>query len=307
MTTDFRGLIAATLTPLHPNGRLLPEKIAPMVEQLIQDGVSGLYVCGSTGEGVSLTTTERKTATEEFIAAAAKRIPVLVQVGHNSLEEARQLAVHAAQCGADAISATCPNYFKVHSIGSLVDCMVGLSRGAPQLPFFYYHIPSLTGNQLDMPQFLERAADSIENLAGLKYTTPELHVYLQCQQVCDQRFQVFWGTDEMLMPAVVCGATAAIGSTYSIAAPLYRRMWSAVQHQNLELARILQMRAIEMIAVLLDFPFHAALKATMKFQGLDLGTCRQPLQQLDGNQEQQLELRLREIGFFDWAKSAVNS
>ncbi len=95
------GLIAATTTPLRDDGSLHLDAIGPMIDRLLESGVSGLYVCGSTGEGMSLTCDERKAVVEASVAAAAGRVPVIVQVGHNSLADARTLAAHAARAGAD--------------------------------------------------------------------------------------------------------------------------------------------------------------------------------------------------------------
>ena len=112
MHSPLRGLVAATYTPFKPDRSLDLAAVPDLVERLLTDGVDGLYVCGSTGEGVSLSTPERKQVTEAYIAAAADRMPVVVQVGHNSLAEARDLAAHAEAAGADATSAMPPSYFK---------------------------------------------------------------------------------------------------------------------------------------------------------------------------------------------------
>ena len=180
MPSKLVGLIAATYTPLHRDGSLNLDPIPGMVDHLLESGVSGLYVCGSTGEGVSLTSDERRSVAEAFTAAANKRVPVVVQVGHNSVAEARGLAAHAQEIGADVISATCPSYFKVGNISALVDCMSEVASGAPELPFYYYHIPILTGSTIDMAGFLRQASERIPNLHGLKYTAPLLHEYQAC-------------------------------------------------------------------------------------------------------------------------------
>ena len=150
MNEPLTGLIAATYTPMDEGGRPNPAPIGPMVDRLLDEGVAGLYVCGSTGEGMSLTGTERRVVTESFVAAAAGRVPVIAQVGHNSLREAAELAAHAAGIGADVISATAPSYFKINTVEILVDCMAEIAAAAPALPFYYYHIPVLTGASLDM-------------------------------------------------------------------------------------------------------------------------------------------------------------
>ncbi len=150
---QLRGLIAATFTPMHANGSLALEQIPPMVDALLRDGVSALYVVGSTGEGPSLMTSERKRVAEAFVEAAASRVPVVVQVGHNSLADAAELAAHSAEIGADAISATPPSYFRPATLDDLIACMRQVADAAPQLPFYYYHIPMRTGVEVDLVAF----------------------------------------------------------------------------------------------------------------------------------------------------------
>src|SRR3954451_5963504 len=102
------GLVAATFTPLRADGSLNLGLIPTIVDRMGRDGVAGLYVLGSTGEGVSLTSRERTAVAESFVEAARGRMPTIIQVGHNSVAEARAFAEHAQRIGADAISAMPP-------------------------------------------------------------------------------------------------------------------------------------------------------------------------------------------------------
>jgi N-acetylneuraminate lyase len=134
MQSCLKGLIAATYTPMDEDGRLRLAEVPPMVNRLIDDGIEGLYVCGSTGEGMSLTGAERRLVAEAFVQAAGRRVPVVVQVGHNSVAEAAELAAHAQQIGADAVSATAPSYFKIGTVELLAECMaeIAADKGAAQ-------------------------------------------------------------------------------------------------------------------------------------------------------------------------------
>lgn len=173
----LKGLIAATFTPMRADGRVDLARIEPLVAHLVRSGLSGLYVGGSTGEGPSLTTGERKEVAEAFVAAVGGRLPVAVQVGHNSLAEARDLARHAQEIGATKVSATAPAYFKQQPLETLVKCMACIAEGTPDLPFYYYHIPALVDVRIDVPAFLRQVADRIPNSAGLKYTASTVWEY----------------------------------------------------------------------------------------------------------------------------------
>ena len=159
MLMEFRltGLVAATYTPMHGDGSLNLGLVPSIIDYLVNQKISALYVCGSTGEGPSLSTEEREATTAAYVSVAAGRIPVLVQVGHASLTEARRLAAHAKQIGADAISATSPYYFKPDSVEVLVSCLAEITEAAPEVPFYYYHIPRLTGIELNMLDLLRIA------------------------------------------------------------------------------------------------------------------------------------------------------
>jgi len=298
----LKGLIAATYTPLDDQGNVDTTIIRPMVDHLLKSGASGLYVCGSTGEGISLSSDERRRVAHTFVEATNGRVPVIVQVGHNSLAEAQQLAAHAKQVGADVVSATCPSYFKITDVGTLIDCMAQIAAAAPDLPFYYYHIPALTGSTIDIVEFLQRGLDRIPSLAGLKYTDTKLHEFQECLELDDGQFDVVWGCDEMLLGAVATGARAAIGSTYNIAAPLYCQIIDALERGDLVEARQLQSRSVAMIRTLKQFPFHAAMKAVLAMNGFKVGGCRLPQGRLTDADVTTLKNELQSIGFFEWSQ-----
>lgn len=295
----LNGLVAATYTPLRADDSVNTTAIPPLVDHLLQQGVQGLYVCGSTGEGMSLSTSERKVVAGEYVKAADGRVPVIVQVGHNSLKDASDLAAHAQQIGADIVSATCPSYFKVASVETLIACMAEIASAAPNLPFYYYHIPALTGSAIDMIQFLSDADSRIPNLAGLKYTDTKLFEFQECLELNSGQFDVVWGCDEMLLGALATGAQAAIGSTYNIAAPLYARLIAAFHNGDLSAAKDLQSKSVKMIRTLCEFPFHPAMKAVLSMQGFEMGDCRLPQGALSKDEKRLLETRLRDISFFE--------
>jgi N-acetylneuraminate lyase len=300
MPSRLTGLIAASVTPMHTDGRVNLPQIGPSVDFLITEGVAGLYVCGSTGEGMSLTTAERRAVAKAHVDAAQGRVPVVVQVGHNSLEESRALATHAQQIGADAVSAAAPFYYPINSVSLLVDSAAHVAAGAPDLPFYYYHIPGLTGVCLDMTELLEMGAERIPNLAGLKYTAPTFAELQACVELEQGRFDVLLGCDEMLLSGLVVGARGAVGSTYNIAAALYRRIFDTLAGGRLDEARAWQYRAVQMVDTLKSYPFLPALKAVLAIRGLDPGPCRLPLPPLPADRIATLRDDLEAIGFFEW-------
>jgi N-acetylneuraminate lyase len=265
--------------------------------------MGGLLVCGTTGEGPLLTTDERRSVAEAYVKASKGRVLVAVQVGHASVEEARLLARHAQEIGAQAVAATAPFYLRPSTVEGLVGCAAQIARGAPDLPFFYYHIPALTRVELPMPDFMRLAAQQIPNFAGMKFTSPAIDEYQACLALSGPHAEVLFGLDEMLLSGLVVGASGAIGSTYNFAAPLYQRLWAAFDRGDLEEARRCQAKSVELVRVLSRYRNLAASKAVMNLIGLDCGPTRLPILPLSPTERGGLERDLRSMGFFEWGRS----
>lgn len=277
----YAGLIAATFTPMNPDGSLNLPQIGPMTERLINQGIRGVYVCGSTGEGVSLTVDERKQVAQEFVSAAASRIPVIVQVGHESINQARELAQHAQTIGADAISAIPPTYFRPGDLTTVVACSREIASAAPELDFFYYHIPSKTRVELDVSQLVERCLHAVPTFAGVKYSDTRVFELEVCVDKYGQDVTLLFGTDEMLLSGLVAGAHGAVGSTYNFLPGESCAIVTAFERNQLGLARNLQRKTALMISELNAIGGLPALKAAMGASGIECGPTRLPLSPLD--------------------------
>jgi N-acetylneuraminate lyase len=300
MATPLTGLIAAVHTPMKADGALNLELVPRIVARLAEEGVSGLFVCGTTGESASLTVPERRAVAEAYVAAAKKQLPVVVHVGHNTLAEARGLTAHANEIGAFAVGAAPPSYFKPASPEALADCCAEIAAEAPDLPFYYYHIPSMAGVDPDIPSFVQAVVERVPNFAGLKFTSERLDDYHWCTTFDGGRLNVLFGRDEMLLAGLALGAKGAIGSTYCYAAPLYRRLWDAFDRGDLKTARREQARSVLMIQILRKYGGPRASKTFMKLVGLDHGPVRLPLLALSEAEEGAMKRELEEIGFFEF-------
>lgn len=297
--TKIEGLIAATFSTFNAEGALDLKLVPRVVDRLVSDGLRGVFVCGTNGEGPSLTIQERMAVAETYVKAAKGRLLVMVHVGHSSVEECRRLAAHAQEIGADAISAVAAFYFKPSSVANLVDSMAKIASAAPNLPFYYYHIPALTGVGLDMVEFLRMGGTRIPNLAGIKYTAATIHEYQACVNYDGGKFDILYGYDELLLPALVVGAKGAVGSTYNYAAPLYLQVMADFSAGRLREAQKRQLLLVNMIREMTQYPAIPAQKAIMSMIGLDLGPCRLPLQKLKTGDTEALRKALDAIGFFD--------
>lgn len=298
MTHLLNGLVAATHTPFKKDGSLNLDGVEKIAAHLLANKVEIAFIGGSTGESHSLNVDERmKLAKRWFEIAKGTRLKVVVHVGSNCLEDARALSRQGQELGALAISALTPSYFKPRNVDALVDCCSFIASAAPQTPFYYYDIPTMTGVNLPMPEFLERAGKSIPNLKGLKFTNVDFMSFQLCGQMEGGRFEILWGVDEMLLPALSVGAHGAVGSTYNFAAPIYHRIMDAFKKFDFETARNEQLRSIRLVNILVKRGYMASAKAMMGMLGVDVGSPRLPNGSLKQDELASLKSDLEKEGY----------
>jgi N-acetylneuraminate lyase len=297
MKSKLNGLVAAPFTPMREDGSVNLPVIAQQAQLLETNGVSGAFICGTTGEGFSLTTEERMQVAEAWLAALPKSLKVIVHVGHNSMEDSRKLASHAARIGAHAFATIGPNFFKPSDVAQLVGYCQQVAEAAPNLPFYFYHMPAMTGINFAMIDFLKAASGHIPNLAGIKFTHENLMDYTQCLHFENGKFDILFGRDEILLGALALGATGAVGSTYNYMAPIYQQVLAVFKRGDMETARRHQMKAIDIIAVMSRHGGLPAGKAMMKMVGVDCGPSRAPLCTLTPADIGALTKALEPLGF----------
>lgn len=301
MSPPLSGLVAAPFTPFRPNGDLALDTIPALATLLGKNQVSAAFVCGTTGEGSSMTTEERRQVAAAWRKASPPGLKLAVHVGHLSLGDSRALARHAQEIGADAIAAIAPGFFKPATAADLVAWCAEVAAAAPKLPFYYYHMPAMTGVAIPARDFLNQANGQIPNLVGVKFTHEDLVDFADARKTANGRYSMLFGRDEILLSGLRLGALGAVGSTYNYAAPLYHQIMKFFATGDLAAAEKDQARAREFIGIMSRAGGLSAGKAIMKFVGVDCGPVRLPLTNLSGQQERGLHNELKSVGFFDYA------
>lgn len=276
----IQGLIAATHTPFNTDCTLNLKAVEAQASHLLANGVRAIFVCGTTGEGSSLTLDERRALAERWMDVSRGTMKVIVHVGHNCLHDARELAAHAQKIGAYAVASLAPSFFKPSGQAELVASMAEIAAGAPALPFYYYEFPTQSGVTLSPSEFLEYAHGKINNLAGIKFTSANLMEYQLCRTVNSGRLDALFGCDEILLSALALGAEGAVGSTYNFAAPIYHRIMEFFRTGELQGARAEQLKSVRLVQVLARYGYMGAAKALMDMQGVAVGPPRLPNRRL---------------------------
>lgn len=295
----LKGLIAAPFTPMHLDGSINAPIIPVYYKMLKENGVTGTFICGSTGEGVSMSMTEKKSVAEAWSDATAgdDDFKVMLFLGGTSIADCKELAVYAKQIGLYAISFTAPFYFKPANAAMLAAACAEVAATVPDMPFYYYHIPVLTGVHIAMYDLLQEIDGKIPNFAGIKYTHEDFMDFLSCLRFQNGKYDMLWGRDENMLSALVLGTKGAVGSTFNYAAPLYYELIDAFNNNNLEQARALQQQSIDMIRLLGKYGGIATGKAYMKLIGMDCGEFRLPVKNMSAGEFELFKKDVAAIGF----------
>ncbi|XP_043376576.1 N-acetylneuraminate lyase isoform X10 [Chelonia mydas] len=194
----LQGLIAATITPMTPDGEINLSVIGQYVDYLVKEqGVKNVFVNGTTGEGLALSTQERKQLAEEWVTKGKNKLDhVIIHVGALSLPEAKELAKHAAAIGASGIAGIAPFFFKPTNKDTLVAFLREVASEAPGIPFYYYHIPPLTGVKIRVEELLDGIKEQIPTFQGVKFSDTDLLDFAQCVKNHKEQFVLLYGVDE---------------------------------------------------------------------------------------------------------------
>jgi len=295
------GLIDAPFTPFKQNGDVNLEPIPAYAQMLAKNGLKGVFINGSSGEGYMLTSEERMQIAEAWMAAAPKDFKVIVHVGSCCVRESRRMAEHAQKIGAWGIGAMAPPFPKIGRIEELAKYIEEIACGAPDLPFYYYHIPAFNGAFLPMVELLKAMDGRVPNFAGIKYTFESIYEYNQCRLYGNGKFDMLHGQDETILPSLAMGgAQGGIGGTTNYNGRCLVGIIEAWKQGDLEKARELQNYAQAVINVIVHFRGNiVGGKRIMKLMGLDLGPNRTPFQNVTDEEEKRLKAELDEIDFWN--------
>jgi N-acetylneuraminate lyase len=295
----LQGLIAAPFTPMDKNGELNLSLIPAYYQFLKHNKVTGAFINGSTGEGVSMSLNEKKVVAKAWadITNHDKDFKVMTLLGGTSLTDCKELAMYAQRVGLYAVSFTAPFYFKPADVTTLADCCKQIADIVPDMPFYYYHIPVLTGVDFPMIDLLKNVDRKVPNFAGIKYTHEDFMDFLSCLHFQNEKYDMLWGRDENMLAALAVGAKGAVGSTFNYAAPLYYNLIDAFNQNNLKKAQSLQQQSIDMIALLGKYGGIATGKAYMKLVGVDCGEFRLPVKNMDSKQFELFKKEVEQLNF----------
>lgn len=297
----FTGVWPAFITPFDERGEILESGVKELIDYMIEGGLDGLYVGGSTGEGMIMTRDERMRLAELCVDYTKKRVPVIIHVGTADTKTAVELAEHARKIGADGVSSVPPYYYRMGK-EYIREFYQAIARAA-QIPFLVYNIPLLTGVSIGYDFMVEMMEEP--NIVGLKYTDTNLEIMRQIKDYHDGEINVMMGYDAMLLSAFVLGADGGIGSWYNIMPKAFAGVYDSWKKGDVETAREWQWkidRYIMIIKKYLEPANQAAIKAILNYQGIQAGTTMKPILPLASAKTETMIGELKAAGFFEFIK-----
>lgn len=297
---NLSGLISAPYTPMDEDGKICFDQIADYADMLKGNGIQGVFVNGTTGEGMDLSPDERKATANCWISQKEINFKVIIHVGDQSLQNACSLASHAARNGADAIGLMMPLDSQEMKLEDIVAWLSAVCEIVPEMPVYYYHMPSRTKIIVSVYDVLSTAGPLNKNLVGAKFTNEDILDFNLCRHLENGKYDMVFGRDEMLLCALSLGTKAAIGSTYNYAAPVYQDLITAFEAGDLKKAELLQYKSMQFIKAFLDVEGGhplATQKAIMNYIGFDCGAVRDPQIRLTAIQVKQLYDNLDAVNF----------
>jgi N-acetylneuraminate lyase len=291
--TTFCGTWPALVTPFTSENTVNTKVIRDLVEYHLAKEVDGFYVCGRTGQGLSLSVAERQLVAETVLEQVKNRVPVIIHIGSLSIQDALILAQHAKQIGASGISSIIPPYYT--EMAQIVGYFQAVAKAAPELSFF----PYLFG----FPKVIELMQNllSTPNVMGTKYTGPDMYEFQQVANLREEDWYIFSGMDEQCLFARMSGATGSIGSSQNFMPGVYRKIYACFENGELAEAMEWQKKGNKVIETMYKYNFMSGMTEAMRVLGFDCGSLRLPLSPLAEGQREVLMADLQALGFAELA------
>ena len=291
---DFRGVICPLITPFDETGQIDEDSLGNLLEYIIDGGVQGVMIAGTTGEGMLLSIPERKHLAESVIKQVAGRVAVIVHVGCMDTRTTVELGHHATAQGADAIAAIVP-YFFTFDDASIYTHFKTLGDALPEMPLFPYVFPANAKNDIQ-PALFKRLVDDIPSIAGIKSSNPDLIRLRGYISAGSDNQSIFCGVDGLMLAALVEGACGQVSGNANVFPTVLCGLYENHCLEKIAAAR-LQQSHIDRIRIMLHDGLHPAFfkTALQHKKVIHNNTVRRPMRDLNQTEIEQLTEHLNQF------------
>lgn len=288
--------------PMTENDEVDYDSLKNLCNFLIEKGVDGLYPNGSTGEMSYLTLDERKRVLECVLEANNGRKQVFSMVGAQTTKDTIELARHAEAAGADGIGVVTPSYFKLDQKELLSYYQDVSASVSDDFSIYLYGIPQLAGNDIT-PELAERIAETCPNVAGIKYSYPDMPRLLKFLEVRNGDFSVLAGPDDLFFALLASGGDGTISGNSNVIPEHFVAIYQAFKAGDYEKARLLQAKTNRLIAYISGPNNMSRYKIGLRERGvIKCSAVRRPLRSLTQEEECAFLEQIKSMDYLDATK-----
>ncbi|MGI6020388.1 MAG: 4-hydroxy-tetrahydrodipicolinate synthase [Lachnospiraceae bacterium] len=289
----FKGSAVALITPFDETGAVDKPKLFEIVEDQIQNGTDAIVICGTTGEGSTLTEEEHIQTIRWCVKAANGRIPVIAGTGSNDTRTAIMLTQAAEKAGADACLVVTPYYNKATQEG-LIRHFTAVAEST-KLPIILYNVPSRTGCNIQ-PKTAVTLAKTVENIVAIKEASGNISQVAELASLAKGCIDIYSGNDDQIVPLLSLGGIGVISVLANIAPKETHDMVMSFLDGDTKTAMDIQLRAIDLCNALFCEVNPIPVKKAMDLKGWNAGGVRLPLTEMTEGNAVILEKAMKEFG-----------
>ena len=290
-TPIFEGMASAIITPLNEKG-IDYELFAKLIEWQIAEGIDGLVVCGTTGEGATLTDEEHKSAIEFMVKQVNGRVPVIAGTGSNDTAYAVELTKHASLMGVDGVLTVTPYYNKATQKG-LIKSFTQIAD-ASSVPVILYNVPSRTGVNIAPKTVLELSKHP--NINAIKEASGDISQIAEIAHLCGDNINIYSGNDDQVVPILSLGGKGCISVLSNLLPKETSEMCRLFREGDVKAAARLQLKYIPLINALFSEVNPIPVKAAMAKMGFCEDFLRLPLTPMEDATRENLYLQMKNAG-----------
>ncbi|MCD6257255.1 dihydrodipicolinate synthase family protein [Candidatus Aerophobetes bacterium] len=291
----FKGVVPAIVTPLKKEGREVDlDAFGRYCDFIVEKGVDGLFICGTTGEGPLLSIQERKSIAKVAVERIKGKAKVIIQTGCITTDETVELSIHAQKIGADAVGVLLPYYYNLDD-EAMFNHFVKIADAIPGLPLFIYNIPQCTCNNLT-PGLFKKLIEKVESIAGIKTSNPDIFQIQEYVRIAGDKCSVFVGCDGLILPGLSVGAKGIVSGNASCFPEPFIEIYRSFERGDLQKAREHQLFIDKLRGALGDGYYVASFKKALGFRGIEAGSVRAPNRELYPEEISRLRRSLKELG-----------
>jgi 2-dehydro-3-deoxy-D-pentonate aldolase len=295
---SFHGIVLPLVTPLLERDVFDRSGLERLIEHVLNGGVHGLFLLGTTGEASALSSTLRREFVKTAVQHVNRRVPILVGVSDTTVVESLQLARDVAELGADAIVVTTPYYLFLEQT-ELVEYVRVLDKESP-LPVVLYNMPRLTKQWFSLETLRETM--QFENVVGVKDSSGDMDYFKKLCDLAAERpdWSLLIGSETLLADAITIGADGGVTGGANVAPGLLVDIYQSATSGDHERVKELQ-QALRELGAIYQFGQYAAgtirgIKCALELMGICNGRMADPHHACDKSQRNVIEQQLVKLG-----------